>query len=91
MFRRLIWWSVIGFCVPLGWGTLSFILFSAKESTWTTVYWWCVYITCPFWLLPTNIATTVLTPFLNALMYGIIAFLVIKGRGAIRRHDGSVA
>jgi hypothetical protein len=49
MFRRLMWWSVIGFCVPIGWGILSFMLFSAKESTWTTVYWWCVYITCPFW------------------------------------------
>jgi hypothetical protein len=98
MLRRLIPWSVIGFCVPIGWGILSFVLFSAKESTWTTVYWWCVYITCPFWLLPTNTtstvtntANTVLMPFLNALMYGIIAFLVIKGRRVVRGHDSSAA
>lgn len=91
MFRRMIRWAVIGFCVPIGWGIVSFVLFLAKESTWTTVYWWCAYITCPFWLLPTSTATTVLTPFLNALIYGIIAFLVIKGRGVIRRHASSAS
>lgn len=91
MSRRLIWWLAIGFCVPIAWGIFSFILFSAKESAWITTFWWCVYITCPFWLLPTNTATTILTPVLNALLYGIIAFLVIKRRGAIRRHDGSAA
>jgi hypothetical protein len=91
MMRRLVLWSVVGFCVPIGWGIASFVLFSAKESIWTTVYWWCVYITCPFWLLPTNTATTVLTPFLNALMYGVISFLVITCLRGIRRNDRSAA
>ncbi len=91
MFRRIIKWAVIGFGVPIGWGIISFVLFSANESTWTTVYWWCVYITCPFWLLPTSTVTTVLMPFLNELMYGSIAFLLIKGRGGIRRHDDSAS
>ena len=48
--------------------------FNAKESVWTTVYWYLVYVTCPFWLLD---MPSILTPILNSMLYGILAFLIL--------------
>lgn len=80
MLRHVIKLMIIGFLVPVFWGILSFVLFNAKESAWTTLYWYLVYVTCPFWLLPTSTATTILMPFLNALLYGAIAFYLLRSQ-----------
>jgi hypothetical protein len=42
---------------------------------WTTVYWYVVYVTCPVWLLD---MPSILTPVLNAILYGILAFLILN-------------
>ena len=82
MKKRVIWWAILGFVVPVCWGVASFIFFSARESAWTNFYWGAVYLTCPFWLLPSNTATTVMMPFLNAGLYGGLAFLFLRTRNA---------
>lgn len=82
MKKRVMWWAILGFVIPVFWGVVSFIFFSAKESIWTDVYWRVVYVTCPFWLLPSNTTTTVMTPFLNAILYGGLAFLLLSTRNA---------
>ena len=69
---RVIAAAVIGFLVPIFWGIAAFILFNAGESFWTTVFWWLVYLTCPFWILP-GTAGMLLMPFLNAGLYGLVA------------------
>jgi hypothetical protein len=87
MKRRVIWWAILGFLVPLFWGVASFIFFSAKESVWTNIFWGLIYVTCPFWLLPANLTTTIITPFLNAALYGGLAFLLLNARWT---HDSSI-
>jgi hypothetical protein len=77
MKKHVIQCAVVGFAVPIFWGVMSFVLFNAKESVWTTVYWYLVYVTCPFWLLPANV-TPILTPVFNAALYGILAFLILS-------------
>jgi hypothetical protein len=72
--------AVIGFVVPVLWGSAAFILFNARQSIWTDVFWWLVYLTCPFWILP-GTAGMLLMPFLNAGMYGLIA------AGTLRLHS----
>jgi hypothetical protein len=74
--RRLLFWALVGFVTPIFWGVMSAVLFTARESIWTDAYWYLVYASCPVWLLPTNTATTVLMPVLNAGLYGGIAFLL---------------
>ena len=76
-------WGAIGFMVPVFWGVLSFILFNARQSLWTDVYWYLVYITCPPWLLPeTSLSWLDLldTPVLNACLYGSIATVIARIR-----------
>jgi hypothetical protein len=34
MYRRLIWWSAIGFCVPIAWG----IMLPTLSSDWLTLW-----------------------------------------------------
>jgi hypothetical protein len=67
--------AVVGFVVPILWGIASFILFNARESIWTKLYWAAVYLTCPFWVLP-GITGELLMPFLNAGLYAVLAFLL---------------
>jgi hypothetical protein len=91
MKKLVIWWAALGFVIPLLWGVVSFIFFSARESVWTNIYWGAVYVTCPFWLLPTNTFTTVITPFLNGTLYGGLAFLILNARNKRTRGERSSA
>jgi len=74
--RRVAIWSLVGFAVPFFWGIVSFAFFSARESRWTTLYWYLVYATCPSWLLPETDFSWVTTPLLNALFYGGVAYSI---------------
>jgi hypothetical protein len=77
--RRVPIATVVGFFVPIFWGVAGFILFNAKQSVWTDVFWWAVYVTCPFWVLPGR-AGLLLMPFLNAGMYGLITAATLRFR-----------
>jgi hypothetical protein len=73
--------AIIGFALPIFGGGLGFVSFTAPQSIWTDLFWKAVHITCPLWDVP----GTLLTPFLNAGLYGLIAFLIGKltaGRAA---------
>jgi hypothetical protein len=89
MKRTAVWWAAAGFAIPIFWGAMSFIFFSARESLWTNIYWGTVYVTCPFWLLPTNTLTTVMMPVLNAILYGGIAFFVMRASNKRRKSIDS--
>lgn len=78
--RRRVWLAaLIGFCVPILWGIVGFVFFSAQQSAWTNAFWIVVYLTCPTWVFP-NFGM-VLVPLSNALLYVVLAALL----GRIRR------
>lgn len=74
--KRIVIWMVIGAFVPLFWGVVSFITFNAPETHWSDLYWNVVYVTCPPWLLPESNWSMLITPLANAVLYGLVAFLV---------------
>lgn len=76
MKRKVALFGIIGFVVPPFWGILSFVLFNA-EGPWTTVYWYLVYATCPFWLMP-GLMGEILMPVLNALLYAALAYFILS-------------
>jgi hypothetical protein len=84
----VIWFAILGFAFPLLWGIAGFVFFSAKESIWTNIFWSLVYVTCPFWLLPANLITTIITPFLNAALYGGLVFLFLLVRDVVWSRSG---
>jgi hypothetical protein len=77
MKQSIILAAIIGFAVPIFWGVLGFAFFTAPQSNWTDLYWAAVHVSCPFWVLP---LPTILIPFLNAGLYGLIAFVIGKVR-----------
>jgi hypothetical protein len=84
--KRIFIWMVIGAFVPIFWGVVSFIFFNAPESHWTDLYWNIIYVTCPAWLLPESKWSMLITPLANAVLYGLIAFLIsIALRGLSKR------
>jgi hypothetical protein len=81
--KPIIIWGIVGGLVPIFWGVLGFILFNMKQSIWTDLFWYAVYVTCPSWLLPENGASWLITPLLNGILYAGVAFLIltaVKGR-----------
>jgi hypothetical protein len=86
---KILMWAAVGFMVPVFWGVLSFILFNAHESLWTDIYWYLVYITCPSWLLPESSLSWLVTPLLNACLYGSIAMVIVLIRRAMQTHNTS--
>jgi hypothetical protein len=77
-------WGLVGFVVPICWGIESFISFNARESRWTDIYWYTVYISCPPWLLPENNWSWLLTPLFNAMLYAGVALLVSTVRERLK-------
>jgi len=74
--RVVLWFGIIGAAIPIFWGTLSFVFFNARESVWTDIYWWAVYVTCPPWLMPESALSWLITPLLNGLLYAGLGSLV---------------
>lgn len=74
--KRIFIWMVIGAFVPIIWGVASFITFNAPESRWSDLYWYIVYVTCPAWRLPESKWSMLITPLANAVLYGLVAFLI---------------
>ncbi len=74
--KHIVIWAVVGIGVPLFWGGVSFFFFNARESLWTDLYWYAVYVTCPSWLLPENQYSWLVTPALNGLLYACLALLI---------------
>jgi hypothetical protein len=72
----------IGFVMPILWGVVGFVYFTAPQSRSTDLFWTVVHVTCPFWDLAGGIVSTILTPFLNAGLYGVIAFSFAKLKAA---------
>jgi len=69
--------SCLGFLVPIFWGVAAFALFNLKEGAASRAFWAAVRITCPFWVLP-GLWGSIVMPFLNALLYGGIAFVLVS-------------
>ena len=85
--KRVALWSALGFFMSIFWGVTSFILFDARESRWTDLYWDLVYISCPPWLLPENSWFMWITPIANAFLYGLAAFLISIGNRALKKRQ----
>jgi len=89
MIRRCVIWAIVGFCVPIFWGVISLITFNAPDSVWADRYWKLVYITCPSWLLPENGASWLITPLVNAALYGGVAFIILSIAQESRKRNDS--
>jgi hypothetical protein len=90
--KRIAIWIVIGFLVPVFWGIMGFIYFNAPQSKWTDLYWNIVYITCPPWLLPEAPyawLSSLETPIANAILYGLIAFIISVAINRFGKRRGS--
>jgi hypothetical protein len=72
--RRMVIWGLVGFAIPILWGIVSFVLFNAKESMWTNIYWYAVYVTCPPWLFTETRISWLVTPMLNGILYAGVVF-----------------
>ncbi len=78
---------LVGFAVPIFWGIVTFVFFSAPQSQRADLYWDVVHITSPAWVItPASTAGMVATPFLNALFYGAAAIVVAAVVRIIRRR-----
>jgi hypothetical protein len=81
--------SVAGFFVPIAWGILGFLTFTGREGLFSRLYWRTVYITCPVWWVPSGWRWASAMPFLNAALYGAIAFLAASVRAQFStEHKG---
>jgi hypothetical protein len=89
MKKVIFTFGIIGAAVPIFWGILGFAFFSAPESVWTDIFWRSVYVTCPSWLLPENSLSWLVTPLLNGLLYGGLAYLVLSAFNIVRRARGA--
>jgi hypothetical protein len=83
-------WAAVGFVVPVFWGLLELVFMHSRNPIFSSkMYWNLVYITCPPWLLPDNSASLLITPLLNACIYGGLALAIIgtlrwlKGRSEL--------
>lgn len=74
--------SLIGALVPLFWGVMAFLLFNLRESLASRMFWAAVHITCPSWIIQGS-KSLVLTPLLNALLYGSFTaiFMLVRRLG----------
>lgn len=79
---RVILAIVIGFLLPIFWGSLEFVFFNAQESIFSKVLLTIAHVTCPPWWL-SGFWGDVGSPFLNAALYGVITYIVC-GAGSIR-------
>jgi hypothetical protein len=79
--------TLVGFVVPICWGFLEVLFFNAHDSVWTVVMLAAARVTCPPWLL-NGFWGDIGSPFLNAALYGVLAFVicVLRFPGA-SRHD----
>jgi hypothetical protein len=70
--------SCVGFLVPIFWGVVGFLTFSAPENVHAEMFWDTVHRTCPPWLItgPSIFAESWATPVLNAALYGAVALVV---------------
>jgi hypothetical protein len=66
----------LGAFVPLLWGILAFVYFTAPEGAFSQAFWKAVYLTCPFWCIE-GYKSYFLTPFLNGLTYAAIAATIL--------------
>jgi hypothetical protein len=85
MGKVLLAWAVIGAVVPLFWGILGFVFFTVRQSLWTDIFWWFVFVTCPPWLLPENSVSWLITPIANGLLYVAIAYLALSAVKLMRK------
>ncbi|GEM_PF-3572779 len=75
MKRFVVVSAVVGLCVPIWWGVLGFLAFTAPQSATADMFWDMIRVTCPPWLIPnSSYAGLIVTPLLlNAALYGIAA------------------
>jgi hypothetical protein len=82
MRKLMVIWGLVGCALPIFWGILGFIFFNARESTWTDIYWYAVYISCPPWLLSETRISWLITPLLNGVLYAGVVLLISRIRRA---------
>jgi hypothetical protein len=88
MKKHVLWWAILGFVAPLIWGLVGFVFFTAKESAWVDAYYWLWDVICPpSLILSPKLSTTIVTPLLNACLYGCLAFLVMSALGTRKKKQ----
>ncbi len=84
MKRFVVVSTAVGFLVPIVWGIVGFLTFTAPQSPSADMFWTTVHETCPPWLIDESsiFGRSIATPFLNAALYGgaacIVALLVLS-------------
>ena len=76
--------AIVGFLVPVLCGFIQMLLFNGQDAGWTHFLCYQLpYILCPVWHLGDGSAFWfVAMPFLNAVIYGVAAFVWVTFREA---------
>ncbi len=77
MKRLVVVSALVGFAVPIFWGVMAFLTFGDPQNALADMFWATVHRTCPPWLIDGTsiLANSLATPFLNAALYGSVAFM----------------
>ena len=80
--RAIVNFSVLGFGVGVLWMFIQWMMFNAGDSPATNAVQVLAEVSCPFLATPLWDAGwgNVLIPFLNAALYGFVAWLVLRIR-----------
>jgi hypothetical protein len=77
--RKVALISGVGLLMPIFWGMLEFLAFNSRSDAVLRAIRAGGYVTCPPWLLP-GFWGDVVSPILNALLYGAVAWAVLSIR-----------
>jgi hypothetical protein len=76
----IVLWSAVGFGVGIFWFALALVFFTAPNGLFVTVVFdYVAVITCP----PLFFGNYFIAPFLNAALYGLVAY----GIGRVRARN----
>jgi hypothetical protein len=75
--------GLVGFLAPVISMVLAFATFTEPQSPSADRFWSVIHITCPFWDMIGSVTSLILVCFLNAGLYGLIAFLIVFSVGRL--------
>lgn len=80
MIKRILLAAMVGFCVPILWLILGFVVFNAHNGPLAALYYLGAHLLCP--IFPVTSSNFEFGPPVNACLYGIGTWLILSIRRA---------
>ncbi len=78
MVKRIVIVAAVGFCVPIFWLILGFLIFNGGNGLTTDLYYLGARLLCP--IFPVTSSHFEFGPPINAFVYGLVTWLVLSVR-----------